>query len=225
MSVSMTVLTDGRKKYIAEALPPWVMHYGDQVDHRFIIDDSGDPDYRLWLAQTFPDFEICPVGDQRAGFSNAMRKVFSTVVASGSDFNLHVEDDFVLKRPFNLADVVDTLAINPDLSQISFMREPWYENEIKYGGVMEAILAENELVLRNMGVGRFQWTRHFAYWTCNPSVFPSWVAQRRWPDDPWCEMYFSRDLKRDKKPSGIWGHRGDWIYIDHIGAERAGHGY
>lgn len=221
----MTVLTDGRKKYIEEALPPWIMHYGDQVDYRYIIDDSGDPDYRLWLENTFQDFTVVPVDLDRAGFANAMRKVFATVRASGSDYNLHVEDDFVLKRPFNLQDVVDTLAINPDVSQMSFMREPWYENEIKYGGVIQAIEAENELKLREKGVGRLSWTQHLAYWTCNPSVFPSWVAQRPWPNDPWCEMYFSRDMKRDRKFSGIWGHRSDWIYLDHIGRERAGHGY
>jgi hypothetical protein len=225
MTISMTVLTDGRKQYLETALPPWVMHYVDQVDYRFIVDDSGNTGYRHWLVETFPDFIVVAVDNERQGYANAMRKVFEVIVASGSDYNLHIEDDFVLKRPFVLRDVVDVLATNPELSQISFMREPWYSNEVEFGGVIEALLAQGTFPLENMGAGRFGWTKHVAYWTCNPSVFPSWVARRPWPDDPWCEMKFAQDLRRDRKPSGLWGHQGDWVYTGHIGVERAGHGY
>ena len=222
--VSMTVLTDGRKEYLERALPTWESVYNG-IDHKVIIDDSGNTGYRHWLIDTFPEFIVVAVDKGRFGYAEAMRKVFEMVPYIRQSHNLHVEDDFVLKRPFVLDDVVSVLESSPNLSQISFMREPWYENEIEHGGVIEALLAQGEFPIQNKGLGRFAWTRHNAFWTCNPSVFPSWVAQRPWPNDPWCEMYFSQAIRRDKKFSGIWGHRPDWIYTDHIGRERAGHGY
>ena len=36
----MTVLTDGRKQYIEKALPTWIEKYDNQIEKKFIIDDT-----------------------------------------------------------------------------------------------------------------------------------------------------------------------------------------
>jgi hypothetical protein len=224
--ICMTVLTDGRKEYIRKALPTWIDAYGDQIEKKFIIDDSGSPRYRKWLARKFPSFIIVPVAEDRSGYSEAMRKVFSVIVESEAEYCLHIEDDFVLLKPFVLEDVVKVLSQFNRLSQISFMRQPWYTNEIESGGVVEALEANGGAFTQRATAGR-SWVVHRAFWTCNPSIFPAWVAARWWPDPPWCEMYFGKLLKEDEKVFGIWGDRKspDWILTEHIGRKRNGTNY
>jgi hypothetical protein len=224
-SISMTVLTDGRKKYIERALPTWLEAYGDIVSHRTIIDDSGDADYQLWLTKAFPSFYVVPVGVDRMGQAAAMRETFRTVLDSDAEYNLHVEDDFILTKPFDLEAVVSVLRFYPELSQISFMRQPWYENEIEHGGVIEALEAQGTQGFQQKWTNGFPWVRHNAYWTCNPSIFPSKIANITWPDPPWSEMQFSKSIRQNRLASGIWGHRDDWVCTEHIGRERYGSGY
>ena len=222
---SMTVLTDGRKEYLEQTLPTWNEAYGEDIQYKAIIDDSGNTGYRHWLVERFPDFLVVAVGKDRCGYAEAMRKVFETVRLFNQEYNLHVEDDFKLHVAPNLINVRAIMETYPQVSQVSFMRQPWYHNEVEYGGVVEALEAQ--------GVGPFQqknllgipWVRHNAFWTANPSVFPQWLAHRDWPDAPWCEMKFSQELRRDKKVSGIWGSRDSWVCVEHIGEVRNGTDY
>lgn len=223
--LSMTVLTDGRKEYLSKTLPTWIEAYGEIIPHKIIIDDSGSTGYRHWLTETFPDFLVVAVGKDRCGYTEAMRKVFEVVRAYDQPYNLHVEDDFVLHKPPILSDVVSILDTFPSLSQMSFMRQPWYENERRYGGVVEALEADGVKVFHQKFTNGKYWVKHNAFWTANPSVFPQWLAHRTWPEPPWSEMHFSKGLKRDKKIFGIWGNRNDWVCVEHIGEVRSGTDY
>lgn len=224
MNVSMTVLTDGRQEYIEKTLPTWLAAYGKDLIVT-IVDDSGNTGYRHWLIETFPDCVVTAVGKDRCGYATAMRRVFEVVLYNESDYNLHVEDDFILHKPPVLQDVVSVLDAYPNVSQMAFMRQPWYKNEIEHGGVVEAIEAEGTTGFIQKYSNGKPWVRHSAFWTANPSVFPRWVAEREWPDAPWCEMNFSKALREEKKVSGIWGHRDNWVCVEHIGRERNGTEY
>lgn len=223
--LSMTVLTDGRKEYLEQTLPTWIEAYGDLIQHKMIIDDSGNTGYRHWLIETFPEFIVVAVGKDRCGYAEAMRKVFEMVVYMGQPYNLHIEDDFKLHLAPNLERVCAVLDNYPNVSQMSFMRQPWYPNEIQYGGVVEALEAQGTRVFTQKVSNGSPWVRHNAFWTANPNVFPQWVAHREWPDAPWCEMQFSKNLKRDRKLSGIWGNRDNWVCVEHIGEVRSGTDY
>lgn len=222
--LSMTVLTDGRQHYLEKTLPTWLEAYGDKVITT-IVDDSGNTGYRHWLIETFPNCVVTSVGKDRCGYAAAMRRVFEVVLYNESDYNLHVEDDFILHSPPDLDKVCSVLESFEDLSQISFMRQPWYNNEIEHGGVVEALEAQGARVFQQKVTNGLPWVRHNAYWTANPNVFPRWVAQRHWPDAPWCEMKFSQELRRDRKISGIWGERNNWVCVEHIGEVRNGTDY
>lgn len=222
----MTVLTDGRKEYISRALPTWIEEYDDQIEKKFIIDDSGDPIYRDWLANNFPSFTIIPVAENRAGYVEAMRKVFSTILDSGEPYCLHIEDDFILLKPFVIEDVIDVIKSNRLISQISFMRHPWYQNEIDAGGVIEALEGqEGAASYIQKTTNEKDWVEHKGFWTCNPSIFPNWIATMGWPEAPWSEMKFGQKLFSKNKVCGIWGNRSDWVCVEHIGRERNGTEY
>lgn len=224
MNISMTVLTDGRKEYIEQALPTWIDAYGDKIKLKAIIDDSGNTGYRHWLTETFPQFIVVAVGKDRCGYAPAMRKVFDMVRQFDKPYNLHIEDDFVLHNPPNLEDIVWVMDHNDDLSQMSLMRQAWYNNELLHGGVVEALeFAGSKFEECNDG-GHY-WSKHRSYFTCNPSVFPLSLAYEDWPDPPWCEMYFGQSQLAKGKSYGIWGKRGEWEVVEHIGRIRNGTEY
>ena len=225
MDMCLTVLTDGRKQYIEKTIPSWMEHYDSLISNKFIIDDSGQGDYRAWLKEYFPSFTIIPVGESRCGYSNAMNKVFSTIVESKTKYVLHLEDDFILNKPVSLENIVDVLDKNPLVSQMSIMRQPWFANEREHGGVIEALEKQGSTGFKNMNTDGHDWVRHSSFWTCNPSVFPLWVAEMGWPEAPWSEMKFSQEIHSKNKFSGIWGSRTSWPHTEHIGEERNGTEY
>jgi hypothetical protein len=139
MDICLTVLTDGRKQYIERAIPSWMKQYDSLISNKFIIDDSGQKDYRAWLKDYFPSFTIIPVGASRCGYSLAMSKVFSTIVESKTKYVLHLEDDFILNKPVSLENMISVLDKKPLVSQMSIMRQPWFANEKECGGVVEAL--------------------------------------------------------------------------------------
>ena len=79
MDLAWTILTDGRKQYIEQCLPAWIDWLDETIINKFIIDDSGDPEYRSWLGETFPSFNIIPVNARRSGYARAMMKVLQTI--------------------------------------------------------------------------------------------------------------------------------------------------
>ena len=226
MNVCWTVLTDGRKKYIEECLPEWVEWLDDLITDKFIIDDSGDDQYRKWLSEKFPSFSVIPVGEERMGYCEAMSKVFDVVKMSGKPYCLHTEDDFLLKRRFDIDSAIKVLEKNKSLSQVSFIREPWYQNEIEHGGLIEAIEDHSPSVkFKQMNTDGVEWIDHTAYWTCNPSIFPSWLTKFQWPSGDWSESRFARLIFSKGKSAGILGARSDSPYVEHIGGERYGTKY
>jgi hypothetical protein len=225
MSICFTVLTDGRKHYIKEALPSWVNLYSD-IDNNFIIDDSGDAEYRDWLSNTFPSFNIIPVGSNRMGYDIAMQKLFSLVKELKVDYCFHTEDDFILHKQFDINNLIEILQSNKGMAQISLMRQPWYHNENEHGGVIEAIKAHNKhAIFSERKENELEWTQHQAYWTCNPHLFPAWLTNFEWPSGPWSESRFGREIFATYRFAGVYGNKNNWPYVEHIGRERYGKKY
>lgn len=226
LDLCWTILTDGRKEYAEQCLPDWVLWLDNSVNEKFIIDDSGDQEYRAWLSSTFPSFKVVPVGKERSGYTAAMATVLKTAKMSKKKYCLHIEDDFLLKRKFDIDAAITVLNANKLLSQISFMREPWYHNEIEAGGLVEAIERDNpDIVFAQKNTMGIDWIEHNAYWTCNPSIFPRWLCSYKWPTGNWSESRFARQIFNSGKMAGIMGLRGDEPYVEHIGRNRNGTKY
>ena len=223
--ITWTILTDGRKDLIERTIPSWEQNVAGQFNGKFIIDDSGDPGYREWLAKTFKNFEIVPVKKQRSGYINAMRKVFEVARSNGNPYIFHLEDDFVLNKPVNLNDLSHVLDKKNYLTQISLLRQPWYEVEIEAGGVLQVFKKQRKRIYAKR-MGDKQWLEHRFFWTCNPSVFPLWVAEREWPKGGFSEAKFGMELFENPDLwSGVWGRLNTPYYIEHIGSYQNGGSY
>ena len=216
--VCWIMLTDGRP-HILSTLPAWRDALGlDPI----VVDDSGDSIRRDWIFHTHGAL-VEPVGVTRQGYTAAMRRVMQVAADSGALWVFLTEDDFLPTQPVPLQAMADTLTTRPHLVQMVLKRQPWYANEVAAGGVLEAL----DQPMNRHTDGQNAWIEHRAFWSCNPTLFPTWIADRGWPDGPWSESKFGRALFAEKatRCAAMWGDWGADPQVLHIGTEKAGMGY
>lgn len=213
------MLTDGRP-YIQETLPAWraVLPRGIEL---VVVDDSGDPERREWIVDQ-ADHAVWP-GTNRCGYNAAMKTVMGLAATSGYEYIWFVEDDFLPLNVPSLGCMQRVLELRPNLSQVALRRQPWYPNEKRAGGVLEAVMLQSKYPAHTNGEA--DWVEHDKFWTCNPSLWPRWVTERGWPDGSGSERRFGTKLFAEKYKAGYWGMWGDEPLVSHIGAEQNGTGY
>lgn len=222
MPIPLIVLGNGRKDCIVQALASIGANLRG-AGPVLIVDDSGDAAYRSWLAAEH-GVEVVPVAeDTRAGYWRAMRRVWQA--AADYDRVVFWEEDFVLNRPLDVADLTAVLNSHPYLTQITLLRQPWFANEHTHGGLIEALEASGHH-FQQRSDGPRHWIEHRACFTGNPSLIPASTLRRPWPEGDWSESRFGRALFRDPRARGAyWGRRSDPPAVTHIGHERAGSDY
>lgn len=222
--IAVLVMTDGRDALLDRTLKSWA----EVIDHPLVIerwmhDDTGDRGHLSALAHRYP-FRTMAVRGQRQGFPGAMHSAWSQLPRlSAARYVLHLEDDLVLTRPVDLAAMVAVMDRRPHLSQMALRRQAYYPHEKSAGGVVE--VSPGEWTDTTDGTDR--WLERANFWTCNPSIYRLDLCRTGWPQVPYSEPVFAGILHAAdwSVRSGYWGARIDPPYLEHIGHERAGHGY
>jgi hypothetical protein len=224
LPVPILVLTNGRRDCISRTIPSTREHMtgaGDMV----IVDDSGDADYRAWLAEHFPDALVTAVAPESAGYWRAMRVVWAIARDSGAAACWFHEDDFVLTEHVDLTGLSAVLDAHPYLTQISLLRGPWFANEREHGGLIPALETQGQ-VFEERTDGRHWWIEHRACFTGNPSLIPARTFAHDWPEGAWSESRFGQLLFTNPDARGAyWGRRSDPPRVEHIGHQRVGTDY
>lgn len=225
--IALLVMTDGRQDCIARTIPAALDHLDGELVRKVIHDDSGDPHYQHWLRTTFEPlgFEIARTPG-RAGFGGAIRNAWhylnTTAEVDQARYLFHLEDDFVLYRPVDLAAMIRVLATSEHLVQLALRRQPWNDAERAAGGIVEQY-PDDYLDVRARG---FEWLEHRRFFTTNPSLYRRSLCWSDWPTGSDSEGVFTHRLLEDPLVRfGFWGARDSGEWCDHIGAERAGTGY
>ena len=220
----VAVLTNGRQDCITQMMASFEANVS--MDHRFatyvIFDDSGDPEYRQWLAEAYPEWIVQYVGRDAQGYNAAMQTIWRAAEAYGHVFM--VEDDFLFTCEINVADMLDVLD-TMGLEQIVLLRQAWFGNEVAAGGLLPALEAMGHSLQRLTNLA-YPIIRHRAGWSTNPNVFRggSWVRGHPWPRGEGSEYRFGQSLFHTD-PSAYVAYWGDGTeYVRHIG-ERKGFGY
>jgi hypothetical protein len=224
--IAFIITTDGRGEFLERTIASWDQAQGEYVA-KIILDDSGDAEYREWLEQTFTPqgWHIMWVGMTRQGYSAAMQNMRLIGITSGADYILHVEDDFVLNKPIDLHTITDIMNDNPQLAQMALVRQPWYANEIQFGGVIRA-LQDQGCNFDEKTNGEHYWQEHIAVWTANPNLMPIKVAHMEYPDGNWSEAAFMRKLREETLfVCAYYGKLEDEPMVTHIGDYKKGNGY
>jgi hypothetical protein len=188
-------------------------------------DGVASPDYRAWLAETFPDALITAVAPDAAGYWRAMRVVWAIARDSGADAVWMHEDDFVLSDDVDVTCLKRVLAEQPHLTQMALLRQPWWPNEHEHGGLVPALEAQGQ-VFEERTDGKHRWIEHRACFTGNPSLIPRRTFEHDWLEGAWSESRFGRLLFTDPTARGAyWGRRSDPPRVEHIGHQRVGRDY
>lgn len=224
--ITTVITTDGRRDCFArmiESLDRWV---AGMTPQRFVWDDSGDPAYREWLRETAGPmgFQIIGAhpGQVKLGQDRALQRLWKLLAKDHRGWIFHVEDDFVFERGVDLRAMINVVE-RRQLAQMSLLRQPWFPGELRAGGVIE----RNPDAFTGMSFSGepHRWIEHRSYFTLNPCVYPRSLTLRGWPTGRRHEARFASDLfdSNGAVHCGIWGDGTPWI--QHIGAERTGHGY
>lgn len=230
MSIAVLVITDGRDEYLRESVRSAMANLTGPITEWWMYDDTGDNVYRDGLARRYPTFTLFHAG-ARQGFGGAIRAAWARLrSASVARYVFHLEADFVFGRPVDLAAMAAVLAARPQLAQMALMRQAWNADEQAAGG----LVARHPDAYRPACDDRGRsWFEHRLFWTTNPSLYRREVCNLEWPTGHQSEGQFTHqllhdglgDVTGDDLRFGYWGHTHDGPWVEHIGAERAGHGY
>lgn len=228
--IAVLVITDGRDDYLLRTVRSAMACLNGPITEWWMYDDTGDADYRATLGQRYPTFRLFHDGPRR-GFGGAIRAAWARLrTASTTEFVFHVEADFVFRRNVDLGVFAEVMQARPYLAQMALVRQAWNEEERAAGG----LIARHRQAYHPAGDEAGQvWLEHRLFWTTNPSLYRREVCNIDWPDRPQSEGHFTLQLLRDGLGDvagddlrfGYWGRPDDGPWVEHIGVERAGHGY
>lgn len=219
----LLVMTDGRLDCLTQTIDSVDESLVGEFDVKIIHDDTGDADYRKDLSERFPDYTV--IGKPtRQGFGGAIRSAWDFILNdTPSDYVFHLEDDFLFNKSIETSGLQEILDADSDLQQIALLRQPWNENEIAAGGIMQQDLnsyAESSLA-------GYSVSKHHKFFTTNPSLYRRSLCEVGWPAGEHSEGVFGLRLK-ERNPDAYFaflGQRDDPPAVRHIGQSRVGTGY
>lgn len=219
--ITLLVMTDGRRDYLEQTLTSASVNLRGPISVKLIHDDSGDPAYAAWLRETYePLGYVIHSTGQRSGFGGAIRSAWCWLREHDRNpLIFHLEDDFTFPVPVPTADMTNLLA-NPEIAQVSLMRQAWNGDEIRAGGVVNA--NPGAFTLEPSPIPHL---RHRAYFTTNPSIYRrELILSHEWPTGDQSEGRFTLDVFTD--PTTCAAVIGDGEpNCHHIGEQRTGNGY
>lgn len=228
--IAVLVITDGRDEYLRQSVSSAMANLAGPITEWWMYDDTGDNVYRDGLTRRYPTFGHFHHG-ARQGFGGAIRAAWARLrTASTADFVFHLEADFTFNCRVDLGELATVLTDRPQLAQMALLRQPWNAEERAAG----SLLARHPEAYRPAGDGHGRvWLEHRLFWTTNPSLYRREACDLDWPDGPQSEGRFTLqllqhglgDVAGDQLRFGYWGRLEDGPAVQHIGEERAGHGY
>lgn len=224
MTVTLLVISDGRREYIEQSIPSALSMLRGKITRKIIYDDTGDALEREWLREQFPMFTVAHHPEGRQGFGGAIRFMWDYLTHHDQNkFVLHVEQDFTFNREVDVNVMCALLDTHPSLVQVALRRQACNAAERAAGGVVEA----NPEAFIECEFGGQKYLIHREFLTTNPCVYRRSLCSRGWPDDPHSEGKLGAIIRNESiaPPFAYWGARSDAPWVEHIGAERAGVGY
>jgi hypothetical protein len=206
--IAVCVLTNGhRHQLLADTIASADANLKGQISRKMIFADQCDPAFAGWHT----------IRISGGNYSRAMSAATAIACSLQERWLFWLEDDFTFNEPVQLDEMRD--AMGSDLVQMSLVRQPWYQPELRAGGIRE----QRPELFRDMG----GWLSHRWYWTCNPMLCRAELfARHPWPETPFSERAFGHQVFSDPAAvGGVWGSMDSPPKVHHIGTRRAGTGY
>lgn len=222
---AVVLMANGRRSYLERTLPGLFRLLEHELVERLIVhDDSGDRDFRRWLLEELDrGSRLVPelVTTDRAGYAGAMASAWEAAARTELPLVFWLEEDFVLED-VPLEGMAELLEARPELAQVVLRRQPWYPRERRAGGLLEVF--PGSFVDVDVPVPHVE---HEVFFSVNPTLFRAELLARPWPGVKGSEKVFGDELLRDQphRRFAFWDSSSSPPAVEHIGEERAGHGY
>lgn len=231
MTTAIALFTDGRDHVFDERFERgWATMLTGGITERWCFNDSGDPGFAVRLKRELgPAWNIIS-WSQRLGFAGTISAAWQLLAQrSTADHIFHLEDDFVPVQEVNVDVLAGALYRHPHLVQLALRRQPWNENEIAAGGIVEL----NPDAYSACYDGHIDWLEHRLFFTTNPSLYRRTLTKIEWPLEEHSEGKFSHRILRRGTPEvggqqarfAFYGTLASGVWVEHIGTQRAGTGY
>jgi hypothetical protein len=223
--VTLLVMTDGHRPYLEQTLTSFhEMVDTTVVSRSVVIDDCAeDPDFVEWVDTLGFDLHVRP-GPARRGYSGAVQTAWNQLTdLDDTDHVLHLEDDFIFKRPWDVAETVAFLHHHPYIAQVALRRQGWHSSEDESISIVDlnpALYTEHHDHDHD-----WHWLEHTAFWTMNPCLYPVHIIRGGWPQGAQSETRFGARLRDAGLVNAYWGRRDDRPWVMHIGFDRDGFDY
>lgn len=222
MTISFILRTDGRREYIGEAIASAETNLKANFDRKFIIDDSGDPEYANFLEESFPTFELVHHAE-RAGMNECARSMIRAAIASGSEYVWSTEDDFIYPSTVNVKKMVRLCHCEPHLGQIVLKRNAVNDVEYAAGGFMEAF--PDRYTEHSCPTANWVETSHVLF-SGNPSLVRvaalAHAADVEMPSTDTYEVPCGAAMADNGYTFAYWGRIEDKPRCEHLGSNRSG---
>lgn len=221
MRYALAVLTHGDNAPLRATLDSFMEHALPQPVATIIHYDGGITE----LPGPFYTAVEITQDDRQRGFCDATGMLWETACRAHHDYDyvFWLEHDFRFTEPIQVAAMAGVLTANPNVAQLSIMRQPVNHRERAAGGVV-ADHRQRGATFAEHG-GWLPWLSHRAYFTTNPSLMRrGFMLSHRWPDDGLaeCEGRMGAQLVGEGYYFGIVGDGTPGC--EHVG-ERTGKGY
>lgn len=228
MKYRLVITTDGRPGLLDRTLESFFARVIPRPDEVVLIDDSGDVAYQRYLEALCSDLArevdarfMVTSHRKRLGFCKTVWDAWVQATIPGVDWVYWMEDDFLHTRGVDLRDLAWVLNRQPQIAQMSMMRQPVNEQEKAAGSLYN--LYRDRYDQRGAEASMWLLSR------TNFSTTISLMSRRFMTDNPWpaypseCEGRYSIDLLAKGYEFGVWGIGDEWV--EHIGETRIGKGY
>ena len=217
MKSALVVITDGRRQYVTQCIESAQSNLKGDFVHLFIINDADDDAYAAFLEVQFPAFTIIH-HDERRGLSGAVRSAWETALVTGADYIFHLEDDFIFNRKINVDKMIRLLHCEPHLAQVLLKRQPWNDEEIAAGNIIQAYPDEHT----DHSCPSGNWVEHRRLFSFNPFIAPRHVLELALAESAnTLERGVTDTLLKHDYSFAYYGKRDDEPRCHHIGDQRS----
>lgn len=139
--------------------------------HRLFIDDypRGRDNYQVGNLALSYGFDEIYLHKENIGLTSTWHELFVKLRNRDFDYILHQEDDVVFKEPMNVAEWIEILESNPQLSQVQLKRNNWYDYETE-GDVVK----ETDIKVKG---GKYYIETGTPWFWMLMTLYPAWIAK------------------------------------------------
>lgn len=168
------IFHDGRNEYLTETLASFKKNvsFPEKPYHILLVDNPTETqeDYTA-LKKKFKIDKVV-INPERLGIFGNVQKGWS-LIPKETKYIFHLENDFTFNEPISVEEMQRPLDVNKHIYQVALLRQAWYQNEIKRGGIYQALGR-----FANINVAGVDLVSHRHYFTHNPCLYRTDIVQQ-----------------------------------------------